>query len=72
MFCPKCGTQNPEKGKFCRTCGTDLAPVSEALSGKSADKMQGFGLMEPLQPFQMCDIKDKPVTFENAVGKIKR
>ncbi|MGI8670151.1 MAG: zinc-ribbon domain-containing protein, partial [Aridibacter sp.] len=23
MFCPKCGTQNPENGKFCRKCGTD-------------------------------------------------
>jgi len=34
MFCPKCGTQNPETGKFCRSCGTDLGNVSEALSGK--------------------------------------
>ena len=33
MFCPKCGTQNPETGKFCRTCGTDLGNVSAALSG---------------------------------------
>ena len=35
MFCPKCGTKNPDDGKFCRKCGTDLSPVSEALSGKS-------------------------------------
>ncbi len=34
MFCPKCGTQNPEDGKFCRKCGTDLNMVSEALTGK--------------------------------------
>jgi len=33
MFCPKCGTQNPETGKFCRSCGTDLGNVSAALSG---------------------------------------
>jgi hypothetical protein len=33
MFCPKCGTQNPETGKFCRTCGTDLGNVSAAMSG---------------------------------------
>jgi hypothetical protein len=33
MFCPKCGTQNPEDGKFCRSCGTDLASVSAALTG---------------------------------------
>lgn len=33
MFCPKCGTQNPETGKFCRSCGTDLGNVSAALTG---------------------------------------
>lgn len=32
MFCPKCGQQNPETGKFCRGCGTDLGNVSQALS----------------------------------------
>ena len=36
MFCPKCGTQNPETGKFCRSCGTDLGNVSQALTGKPA------------------------------------
>ncbi|NNF00096.1 MAG: zinc ribbon domain-containing protein [Pyrinomonadaceae bacterium] len=33
MFCPKCGTKNPETGKFCRKCGTDLGTVSDAISG---------------------------------------
>lgn len=33
MFCPKCGTQNPDNGKFCRSCGTDLGNVSAAMSG---------------------------------------
>lgn len=33
MFCPKCGTKNPDNGKFCRKCGTDLGNVSSALSG---------------------------------------
>lgn len=32
MFCPKCGQKNPETGKFCRSCGTDLGNVSQALS----------------------------------------
>lgn len=37
MFCPKCGTKNPETGKFCRSCGSDLAVVSQALSGDRRD-----------------------------------
>ena len=32
MFCPKCGQSNPETGKFCRACGTDLGNVSQALA----------------------------------------
>jgi len=35
MFCPKCGTQNPDDGRFCRKCGADLGNVSAALTGKS-------------------------------------
>lgn len=33
MFCPKCGTENPETGRFCRSCGTNLGNVTAALSG---------------------------------------
>ena len=34
MFCPKCGTKNPDNGQYCRKCGTDLGNVSKAMSGK--------------------------------------
>ena len=36
MFCPKCGTQNPDDGKFCRSCGVDISNVGAALSGELA------------------------------------
>jgi zinc-ribbon domain len=36
MFCPKCGTQNPDDGKFCRSCGVDLGNVNAAISGELA------------------------------------
>jgi len=73
MFCPKCGTQNPETGKFCRSCGTDLATVSDALTGKLSRKSQGWGMMEPIQPIQavnLCNEKGKPISWEGSLSKI--
>ncbi len=57
MFCPKCGQQNPETGKFCRTCGTDLGNVSNALSG----------VIPRAQA--LVDRKGKPISFEGAITK---
>lgn len=57
MFCPKCGVQNPETGKFCRSCGTDLGNVTDALSGKLR-KSQA-----------LVDRKGKPVSYEGAIVK---
>ena len=70
MFCPKCGTQNPEHGKFCRSCGTDLATVSNALAGKTNTRTRGFGMIDPIHPAELWDKKGKPVTLENALGKL--
>ena len=36
MYCPKCGSQSDENTKFCRTCGTDLNIVSQAITGQLA------------------------------------
>jgi hypothetical protein len=33
MFCPKCATQNPEGGSFCRSCGANISLIPQALSG---------------------------------------
>ncbi|MEP6946366.1 MAG: zinc-ribbon domain-containing protein [Acidobacteriota bacterium] len=57
MFCPKCGQQNPETGKFCRSCGTDLGNVSSALSG-----------ILP-RSHALVDKKGKPISFEGAITK---
>lgn len=67
MFCPKCGMQNPETGKFCRSCGTDLGTVSDALSGKQP---KGFGSIEPIQPVMTLNHKGKPIHLEGAFGKL--
>src|SRR5687768_8103617 len=58
MFCPKCGTQNPDDGRFCRSCGADLGNVSAALSGKMP------------KPQIMLDRKGKPINWESAIGKL--
>jgi predicted phage tail protein len=34
MFCPKCGSNQGEGKRFCTICGTNLAAVSQALSGR--------------------------------------
>lgn len=56
MFCPKCGQQNPETGKFCRGCGTDLGNVSNALSAPPVSRA-------------LVDKKGKPVSWEGAITK---
>jgi len=58
MFCPKCGTQNPETGKFCRSCGTDLGNVSQALTGNLP------------RPLPIVDRKGRPISYEGAIVKL--
>ena len=58
MFCPKCGIQNPETGKFCRSCGTDLGNVSDALTGNLS------------RPAALVDRKGRPVNLERAITKM--
>jgi len=58
MFCPKCGTQNPEVGKFCRSCGTDLGNVSDALTGNLS------------RPAQILDRRGRPISYERAIVKM--
>ena len=55
MFCPKCGISNPDDGKFCRSCGTDLGTVSDALSGRLA------------KPGPFTDRKGKPLNYQGAI-----
>lgn len=58
MFCPKCGIKNPDDGKFCRSCGTDLGNVSDVLSGK-------------LQIDNGCtNSKGKPISLESSLTKL--
>ena len=70
MFCPKCGTQNPETGRFCRSCGADLGNVAAALSGKPDKKSRGFGMLEPSHSINLIDRRGRPVNWDSAITKI--
>jgi hypothetical protein len=39
MFCPKCATPNADDARFCRSCGTDIGLVPQALSGALAERL---------------------------------
>ena len=36
MFCPRCGIENPDNGKFCRSCGANLTNVLAVVDGQFA------------------------------------
>ncbi len=58
MFCPKCGGNNPDTGKFCRACGTDLASVTSALTGQT-----------PVAVQPLVNQKGKSINWEGAMSK---
>jgi len=44
MFCPKCGTENPEYAKFCTKCGAALAPPAGGSETPATPAETSIGL----------------------------
>jgi hypothetical protein len=43
MYCPKCATENIDRARFCRSCGTNLSLVPQALTGQLPEaRKDGF------------------------------
>ena|SRR5215467_9719134 len=34
MYCPRCAAQNLDEAKFCRSCGSNLSLVPQAMTGR--------------------------------------
>ena len=58
MYCPKCATQNTEETKFCRSCGSNLSLVPQALTGRLPEASSGrrrHGNREPEGPANIAN-----------------
>lgn len=41
MYCPKCAAQNNDDTKYCRSCGSNLSLVPQALTGRLPEAPSG-------------------------------
>lgn len=41
MYCPTCATQNGDGTKFCRSCGTNLSLIPQAITGRLPEAPRG-------------------------------
>ncbi len=64
MFCPKCATPNADDARFCRSCGTDISLVPQAVSGSLAVRLAAD---EETRHDRRHRRRGKPVTIERAV-----
>lgn len=40
MFCPKCGTENPDQAKFCSKCGNALGTSAKPIEGAAGPEAE--------------------------------
>jgi len=65
MYCPNCAAQIEETQKYCRSCGTDVSLVSQALKGILPEKDD----VEAYRGHRRRRSEDKkPPSIEGAVG----
>jgi hypothetical protein len=52
MYCPNCGKENPEKPRFCRSCGLGLQTISQALVDELSAPKSEYSSIEIVKPEQ--------------------
>ena len=70
MFCPKCATQNVEDAKFCRSCGTDISLVPQALTGQLAARLSADDNTLHGRRRRRRERRDGPPRIERAVKNL--
>lgn len=63
MYCPKCATENTDQTKFCRSCGSNLSLVPQALTGRLPEAPSGRRRHRDLE-------HGGPATLANGITKI--
>jgi len=67
MYCPNCGNQSSEGQKFCRTCGTNLAIISKAVSLSEAIGRSDRGVLSKIK-VSLGNVKLDQVSTDIAQG----
>jgi hypothetical protein len=71
MFCPKCATQNLEDARFCRSCGTDISLVPQAMTGQLAARLSAADeTRHGLRRRRRRERGDEPASIERVVKKL--
>jgi hypothetical protein len=65
VYCPSCGSDNPNELKFCTRCGTNLGVVSDALAGRPAN---GIETDERMVKLLKDYYRSRPMTLIGAAG----
>ena len=70
MFCPKCATQNLDDAKFCRSCGTDISLVPQAMTGQLAARLSDVDNTPHGRRRSRRERRDGPPSIERAVKNL--
>jgi hypothetical protein len=70
MFCPKCATQNLDDAKFCRSCGTDISLVPQAVTGQLAARLSAEEDKLHGRRRSRRERRDGPPSIERAVRNL--
>lgn len=74
MYCPNCGTQNPDNASFCKACGAPLTPrASQGAAGQQPPRPSGaagpYAPPNPQVPYGAPGTPSDPRAYVNGVQR---